>query len=91
MVQRGDGPRFALEAIVELLSGNFDCHIPPEPRIASFIHFSHASCADRHDDFVRPEAVPCNERHSHGTFYRGDCQMKEIRTLGQASEPALNI
>ena len=55
MVQRGNRPRLALEAIAELLRGNFDGHIAPQPRIVRPIHFAHATSADGREDFVRAD------------------------------------
>ena len=70
MVERGDGPSLALETVAAF---GIECrrvwqHLerdePIEPRVARFVDLAHAPAAERGDDFVRPEARPCGERHS---------------------------
>jgi hypothetical protein len=63
MIERRHGARFALEALAELLGGNFDGHVPPEPRIVSAIHFTHSTRAHQDTDFVGPEALTCAQPH----------------------------
>src|SRR5262245_46261781 len=55
MVQRGDGSRFPLEALGELLLRSLDGYDAIETRVASFVHFPHSARADRREDLVRPE------------------------------------
>ena len=63
MVQRGDGAGLALEAIAELLRGDFDGHVASQPRIVRLVHLAHAARADKREDFVRPEFVAWLELH----------------------------
>ena len=46
MIQRGNGFGFTLEALAELLAGNFDRDIPIQTRVLGAIHFSHAARAN---------------------------------------------
>jgi hypothetical protein len=57
MVQRRDSTGFAFKALVELFLGYFDGDRAPQPRIAAFPHFSHASSGDRRNDFVGAESI----------------------------------
>jgi hypothetical protein len=52
MVQGGDSVRFALEALGELLVGNFDRDDATEPRVASFVDFADAASAQGRGDLV---------------------------------------
>ena len=63
MIQRGYGLGFALEALGELLRGNFDRHVAIQTRIARAIHFAHPTGPDNGQDFVRAELGAGSERH----------------------------
>ena len=63
MVQSGDGAGFALEAVGELLRGDFDGDVASQPRIAGFPHFAHAAFADGGDDFVGAEFCAGSQVH----------------------------
>ena len=63
MIQRGNRAGLALEALTELLRGDFDRHIAPQPRIVRAIHFAHSARADGGKDFVRAEFCAGRERH----------------------------
>jgi hypothetical protein len=56
MVERSDGSRFALEALAELLGGDLDCNDAIQARVASFVHFTHATFAYGADDLVRTKS-----------------------------------
>ena len=64
MVQRGHGARFAFEAGAQIFAfgdvfgQNLDGDGAVEPRVAGFVHFAHASGAERGEDFVRAEFSP---------------------------------
>lgn len=61
MIQRSDCARFLLEAprpvgiARKRLRQNFDGHRAVEARVAGTIHLSHAACAQRRLNFIRPE------------------------------------
>ena len=55
VVQRGDGPRFALEPFTELLSGDLDGDVAPGSRVVRAIDLSHAPGANLRGDLVRTE------------------------------------
>jgi hypothetical protein len=55
MVQRGDRPRFPLEASAELLSANLDGDLAAQASVNRPINTAHASGADRSFDLVRPK------------------------------------
>src|SRR5207248_1335685 len=42
---------------------DLDRHRPLEPRIARFVDFAHAACAERGHDFVRAETCAGDQRH----------------------------
>jgi len=63
VIQRGHRARFALEALRELLRGDFDRDVAPQPRIAGAIHLTHASRADQRENFVGAEFVAGRKRH----------------------------
>ncbi len=58
MIQRGNRPGFALEAIVELTRGNFDRDRPAQARIRAPIDFTHPAFADQTDNLVGPNLSP---------------------------------
>ena len=51
MVQRRDGPRFAVEALLgfqigrKMLRQNLDCYGTVEARVAGTIHLAHPACS----------------------------------------------
>jgi len=61
MIQRRDGAGFQLETPQPVgiarkrLRQNLDGHLAIEARIAGTIHLSHAACAQRRQNFIRPE------------------------------------
>ena len=52
MIERGDGARLALEAIVELARGNLDRDGPVEARVGAEVHLAHAALADHRQNLV---------------------------------------
>ena len=70
MVQRGDGPRLALEARARIgIAGDvtrqdLDRDRAIEPRIAGFVDLTHAAGAERADDFIRTEPDSGVEGHA---------------------------
>jgi hypothetical protein len=69
VVERGHGPRLLLEAAqaVRFVGGgfqnNFQSDIAPQSLIPCPIHFSHAPCPHRGQDFVRTNLQPRSQRH----------------------------
>ena len=61
VVQRRDGAGLALEALAELrIAGDvrrehFDRNRAVEPRIASFVDFTHPAAAERRNDLIRTQ------------------------------------
>jgi hypothetical protein len=53
VVERGDGPCFAPEALGEPLPRDLDGHIPAKARVVRAIDRTHAAGADRRHDPVR--------------------------------------
>ena len=78
MIERSQHFRFALkagEAISIMREGfwqNFDRHVSSELSIVSAIHFAHAACTDRRDDFVATEMwVPVASAITFSPWARG--------------------
>jgi hypothetical protein len=69
MIERGEYTRFAAEAGNAIRIGhegvaqNFERHFALELRVLGAIDLAHASCAERPDDFIRPESR--SRRYSH--------------------------
>src|SRR5580658_3577215 len=63
MIQLRYRPGFMLEALAELILGNFDCDVAAEPRVAGAVHFSHSTRADRRKDFIGAEFCAGRQRH----------------------------
>jgi hypothetical protein len=69
MIQSGDRPRFAVEALAhvgptgKVCGQHLDGYDAVEPRVAGLIHLSHAPGADERDDFVGAESVSYSECH----------------------------
>jgi hypothetical protein len=55
VIQRRNGPRFALKTISKLLRRDFYRDVPSQPRIARFPNLSHAAFADARNDFIGAE------------------------------------
>jgi hypothetical protein len=53
VIQRGHGARLPLEALAELGVANLDGDPAVEPRVASLVHFAHATRPDWPEDLVR--------------------------------------
>src|SRR5262245_33948054 len=70
IVQRGNRPRFLLEALPRLGIGrqrsgkHLDGDDPIEPRVAGAVDFAHTARANRRHDFVRPNPRAGLERHA---------------------------
>ena len=70
MVERGDGPGLALEALAAFgiecrrVRQHLERDEPVEPRVPRFVDLAHTPAAERGDDLVRPETHACGERHS---------------------------
>jgi hypothetical protein len=69
MIERGEHLRLAREACKAILierelgGQHFERDVTRELRITRAIHLAHPACADRGEDFVRPEARASNQRH----------------------------
>jgi hypothetical protein len=69
MVKRGYRPRLLLKATQAVaIAGegfrkNFQSDIAPQARIFRAIHFSHAACAKRRQDFIRAKFRARGKRH----------------------------
>jgi len=89
VIQLRDHLRFLFEAFGEFRFGNFEHDVAIEPRIAGFIHLSHAACADQRDDLVGAEfgsgrhffssAVQFSTSVSGGEAVRSDSATAKIR------------
>ena len=64
MVQRGDGPDFALEALTRAGLEDLDGDGAVETGVAAFVDFPHASSANRREDLIGPQFVTSSEGHS---------------------------
>jgi hypothetical protein len=64
MIQRGDGARFALEALGEGFFRELDGDGTVEASVASLVHFAHAARANGRNNLVRSLAGSGRERHS---------------------------
>ena len=69
MAQCGDRPRFLLKTpqaifvFCQRLWQCFDRDLTTEPRIPRAVHFPHAACADRRNDFVRTKFRARDQSH----------------------------
>jgi hypothetical protein len=63
MVEAGDGSCFAFEALGEAALAYLDGNGSVQPSVAGFVDFAHAACAERGDDFVRPQTRFCCDGH----------------------------
>ncbi len=69
MVQRRNGPGFALKAPApvgvprEGLGQHLNRDVTAEPRIASLIYVAHPARAERHEDLIRSKHCARRERH----------------------------
>jgi len=77
MRQRGDGPRFALEAgegiviSMESIRQHLDRDFPQKARILCPIDLPHPACTQRRDDLVGPEArAETDQRITRNTALR---------------------
>ena len=55
MIQSGDGPGFALEAVAEVGLGNLDRDDTVQPCIARLPHLTHSAFAERRQKLIRAE------------------------------------
>src|ERR1700741_1809379 len=78
MIQRGDGARFPLEALRELILGNFQGNDAIQPRVASPLYLPHAARTDQGENLVRAE--PGSRVHR----FTPVCQLSTIVTGGSA-------
>ena len=74
VVQRRDGPGFALETLTELLGGHLDCDIAPKARIVGSVDGAHAAAADVRRDLVGSE--PGSDRKGQGVLRDGRWKME---------------
>ncbi len=72
MIQRGDGSRLSLKALIEIALSNLDRDDPIQTGVASLPHFSHTTGAETRQDFVRSEFLAGGERHSRIQFILAD-------------------
>ena len=63
MIQGRDGAGFALEALGEILLGDFDSDDPVEARVTGPIHFAHTARTDGREEFIGAESCTSSERH----------------------------
>src|ERR1700736_6642618 len=49
---------------------NLNCDAAVETRVACAVHFSHATRAERGEDFIRPEFGACRQGHTAGHYNR---------------------
>jgi hypothetical protein len=75
MVQRRNRSCFTGEALGELSVGNLDRHIATEAVVMRSIDFSHATFADKGEDFIRAEFVAGRERHRSDSLSLADQKM----------------
>jgi hypothetical protein len=70
MIQAGDGLRFLLEALAQcgiigkVRGKDLDGDDAVQARVPRAVHFSHASSAERRQDFVRAEASARDQCHN---------------------------
>ena len=72
MIQRGDGSRLSLKALIEIALSDLDRDDPIQTGVASLPHFSHTTGAETRQDFVRSEFLAGGERHSRIQFSRSN-------------------
>src|SRR5579864_1953912 len=70
MIERGDGARLALEAVVKVARRYLYGDRPAQTRIGSPVDFAHAAFADRTYDFIGAELVSWSESHKVKQVYR---------------------
>jgi hypothetical protein len=93
MIQRGEGPGFALEAsqsigiVADGVREDFDGYLPTEGRVGRTIDFAHAARPDRSGDFVRADARAGGERQ---TLWIIEPRGLSRRRTGPASTGALS-
>jgi hypothetical protein len=63
MLQRRHGVSFAFETLTELRLGDFDGDDAIKACVASLVHLTHATRADRRNNFERAESVAGLKRH----------------------------
>ena len=69
MIQGGDSPGLTLQPLPQLrgrgkMGGkNFDGHLAVQASVVRAIHFAHAACSKRCDDFVRSKFCAGGEGH----------------------------
>jgi hypothetical protein len=67
MIQGGNRARLPRKAFTEFLVRGLDRDGAVEPRVARFVHLSHAARPKRREDFVGPEVCACRQGHRKGT------------------------
>src|SRR5262245_57885894 len=100
MVERRNGSRLAFEALADLgpLSGVWRKHLDGDgavqPRVARFVHLTHAAGAQRRDDLVGSQKSSGGKRHidlSDSTLLRprqgGFRLINALATAGRRSVP----
>jgi len=78
MVQRGDGVRFALEALGKLLIGNFDGDDAIQSRVAGLVDFAHAAGTEGRSDLVRTQPSSGRQRHKVERLYRAGYEQEMV-------------
>jgi hypothetical protein len=63
MVQRGNGPNLAVEALAEALGGNLNRDVAARAGIMRAENLAHAAFANRRKNLVRPKLVTRSQRH----------------------------
>ena len=75
MIQRGDRPRLALEALLQIgiggkvLRQDLDGNRAIEASIASPVHFPHSAGTERHLNLIGAESCARRKRHSRQPLY----------------------
>ena len=83
MIQAGDGPRLALEALLqirvggEVLGQHLDGHGALQPRVARAIDFAHPARARRPHDLVGAQFCSCGKCHRNPSTTNSDEKMCE--------------
>ena len=90
MAQRGNRARFAVKALPglgafgKMRRQNLDRNGAVEAHVAGTVHFTHAACTERRDNFVRTEFSPRSEPHALRVII---VPLKGLARLGPQKRP----
>ena len=63
MIQGGDGASLVVEAVCETRTSELYRDIAAHPGVVRLVHLTHATRADRPQDFIGADASPARKRH----------------------------